>query len=92
MNVAQNWLAAAALALLMSAAWHLDGPTDHQADWSASTELKELQASAKQAANLENAAIELCTKERGAGAAVLWTADGSLVCRARVVRVAGGGL
>ena len=83
MTAVKNWLCAAAIAAVMSTAYMLDGPEDHQAEWSASSELAELQASARQAARQDRVAIELCIKERCPGAAVLWTADGSLVCRQR---------
>lgn len=83
MNTAANWLCAAVIAAVMSTTYMLDGPEDHQAEWAASTELAELQASAAKEARRDRAAIELCIKAHGLGAAVQWTADGSLLCRAR---------
>lgn len=76
-------LAAAALAFVMAAAINLDAPDDHQAEWDQSEALIALQASQARTARREAAALRLCLQERGPGAAAMWTADGSLVCRAR---------
>ncbi len=87
-----NWLAAAALAFVLAVSWHLDGPENHQLEWDTSTALRELQASQAQTRRFDAAAQALCIEQLGAGAIVLLTIDGDVVCRARGVRVAGGGL
>ena len=68
------------------------GPDDHSAEWDESSALKELQASEAGTVRREQAAQALCREELGAGAVVLWTPDGDLVCRPRPVRVAVGRL
>lgn len=60
----------------------LDGPEDHQADWSQSDNLKALQDSEAGTAKREAAAQALCREAHGESVA-LWTADGHLVCRPR---------
>ena len=87
-----NWLAVAALAFVLAVSWHLDGPENHQSEWDQSKALKELQASQAQTRRFDAAAQALCVEQLGAGAIVLLTLDGDVVCRARGVRVAGGGL
>ncbi len=90
-TTAINCTMALALAFALAASFNLDAD-DHRSEWAASSELQELQASQTQTVRREKAAIALCVQERGPGAVVLWTADGDLVCRARAVRVAGGGV
>ena len=80
---ATTWLAAALITLLAGLAYHLDAPDDHQAEWDQSEALIALQVSQARTARREAAALRLCLQERGPGAAAMWTADGSLVCRAR---------
>jgi len=60
----------------------LDGPEDHESEWSQSDNLKALQDSEAGTAKREAAAQALCREAHGESVA-LWTADGSLVCRPR---------
>ena len=87
-----EWLGIIAISFALSASYLLDGPTDHQSEWDQSKALKELQASQAKTQRFDAAAQALCIEQLGAGAIVLMTIDGDVVCRARGVRVAGGGL
>lgn len=66
----------------------LDGPEDHQGDWSQSDNLKALQDSEAGSARRQAAAQALCHQERGPQSEARWLPDGSLVCtvRARVAK------
>lgn len=83
MTTPANWLLAALLAVTMAAAHHLDGPTDHSADYATSSELQALQASQAGTQRREAAAQALCTKERGPQSEARWTPAGDLVCTGR---------
>lgn len=61
----------------------LDGPPDHQGDWSQSDHLKDLQDSEVGSARRQAAAQALCTAERGPQSEARWLPDGSLVCTIR---------
>ena len=74
------------MALTLAAAYHLDGPDDHSADWASSTELQALQASEAGTQRREAAAQALCNAERGPQAEARWTPDGDLVCSPRANR------
>ena len=91
---ATNWLLAAALALTLAAAHHLDGPTDQQAEWDQSEALKELQASAANTTRREAAAQALCSQARGPNSAASFTPEGHLLCSTRrgVVSMASAGV
>ena len=78
-----NWLLAAALAFTLAAAHHLDGPTDHQAEWDQSEALKELQGSAANTTRRETAAQALCSQARGPNSAASFTPEGHPLCSTR---------
>ena len=77
-----NWLLAAALALAMASAYHLDAD-DHSAEWPTSPELRALQATQAGTQRRELAAQALCTAERGPQSEARWTPEGDLVCTTR---------
>lgn len=60
----------------------LDGPEDHESEWSQSEHLKALQESEEGSARRQAAAQALCREAYGEAEA-LWTTDGHLVCRPR---------
>ena len=76
-------LLALVVALGLSAAHNLDGPTDHQAEWAQSQALQELQASQASTARHEAAAQALCAQERGPNSEARFTPEGHLVCSTR---------
>lgn len=83
MNAATRWAIALLLAIALGASWQLDGPEDHQADWSDSQALKELQAAEAGSARQQAAADRLCLEERGPNSMAVWLEDGSLACTTR---------
>jgi hypothetical protein len=83
MSAATRWALALIAALAIGLSWQLDGPEDHQADWSDSQALKELQASEAGSARRQLAAQRLCLEERGPNSEARWLEDGSLVCTTR---------
>ena len=82
MNTALTWLAALAIAFLLSASHLLPGPSEHSADWTDSEALKALQASEAGSARRDAAAAQLCREARGPNSEARWTVDGDLVCAA----------
>ncbi len=83
MTRAHTWLLAIVIAVLVSSAWHLDGPEDHQADWAASQALQDLQAAEAGSARQQAAAQALCTQERGPNSEARFTPEGHLACTTR---------
>ena len=97
MTRAQNYLLAALLAITLGASFHLDGPDgpdDHQADWSDSQALQDLQAAEASSVRQQAAAQALCNEARGPNSEARWTSDGQLVCTTRrgLVRMASVGV
>ena len=94
MTRAQNYLLVALLALALGASFHLDEPDDHQADWSDSQALQDLQAAEASSARQQAAAQALCNEARGPNSEARWTSDGHLVCTTRrgLVRMASVGV
>lgn len=76
-------LGAALIALALGCSHYLTGPEDHQADWTQSDALKELQASAAGSARRDAAAQRLCNEARGPLSEARWTPEGHLVCTMR---------
>ena len=89
-----NWALAVVACGLMSMAYMLDGPTDHQAEWDQSEALMIAQREAAQAERLLQAAQAVCTEKRGPHAEARFDEDGRLVCVGRrgvkPLQVAGG--
>lgn len=87
-----NYTLAAIIALLLASGHLLNGPSDHQAEWDQSQQLKELQAAAAGSARQQAAAQALCSQERGPNSEARFTGEGHLVCTTRrgPVKVAGG--
>ena len=75
--------AAAVLVIALGTASQIKGPDDHQADWSESAALKDLQATEAGTAKRQAAAQALCTQERGPNSEARWLEDGSLACTTR---------
>ena len=69
-----------ALAAILGSSHLLD---DNSAEWAQSTALADAQQQAERQARHERAAVQLCIKIAGPGAATAWDADGNLLCRAR---------
>ncbi|WP_395055225.1 hypothetical protein [Polaromonas sp.] len=83
MNTLKTTIGVIALILVLgSLGACLDGPEDHQGDWSQSDNLKALQDSEAGTARREAAAQALCREAHGESVA-LWTVEGHLVCRPR---------
>jgi len=76
MNHAINWTMAALAALVLSTAYLLDGPSDHQAAMDAAADAKATQAEQKAQARFEKAAQAMCGDNAG------WTKleNGSVQC------------
>lgn len=65
MNHAINWGLAALAALVLSTAYLLDGPSDHQAAIDAAADAKATQAEQAQQARFEKAAQQMCGDNAG---------------------------
>ena len=65
MNHAINWCLAVAVALVLSTAYLLDGPSDHQAAIDAAADAKATQAEQAQQARFEKAAQAMCGENSG---------------------------
>jgi hypothetical protein len=65
MNHAINWTLAALTALVLSTAYLLDGPSDHQAAMDAAADAKATQAEQKSQARFEKAAQQMCGENSG---------------------------
>ena len=76
MNHAINWGLAALTALVLSTAYLLDGPSDHQASMDAAADAKATQAEQRAQARFEKAAQQMCGENSG------WTKleNGSVQC------------
>jgi hypothetical protein len=76
MNHAINWTLAALAALVLSTAYLLDGPSDHQAAMDAASDAKATQREQAQQARFEKAAQQMCGENSG------WTRleNGSVQC------------
>jgi hypothetical protein len=76
MNHAINWTLASLTALVLSTAYLLDGPSDHQAAMDAANDAKATQAEQRAQARFERAAQEMCGDNAG------WTQleNGSVQC------------
>jgi hypothetical protein len=76
MNHAINWTLAVATALVLSTAYLLDGPSDHQAAIDAAADAKATQAEQRAQATFERAAQAMCGENAG------WTRleNGSVQC------------
>jgi hypothetical protein len=65
MNHAINWTLAALAALVLSTAYLLDGPSDHQAAIDAAADAKATQREQAQQARFEKAAQQMCGENSG---------------------------
>lgn len=76
MNHAINWCLAALAALVLSTAYLLDGPSDHQAAQDAAADAKATQREQAALARFEKAAQQMCGENSG------WTQldNGSVQC------------
>jgi hypothetical protein len=76
MNHAINWCLAVAMALVLSTAYLLDGPSDHQAALDAAADAKATQREQAALARFEKAAQAMCGENAG------WTQleNGSVQC------------
>ena len=76
MNHAINWTLAVAVAVVLSTAYLLDGPSDHQAAMDAAADAKATQAEQRAQARFERAAQAMCGENSG------WTKleNGSVQC------------
>jgi hypothetical protein len=76
MNHAINWMLAVAVAVVLSTAYLLDGPSDHQAAMDAAADAKATQREQAALARFEKAAQQMCGDNAG------WTQleNGSVQC------------
>lgn len=76
MNQIINWTLAVAVSLVLSTAYLLDGPSDHQAAMDAAADAKATQREQAQQARFEKAAQQMCGENAG------WTKleNGSVQC------------
>ena len=65
MNHAINWTLAVSVALLLSTAYLLDGPSDHQAAMDAAADAKATQREQRAQARFEKAAQAMCGENAG---------------------------
>ena len=65
MNHAINWTLAVAVAVVLSTAYLLDGPSDHQAAMDAAADAKATQAEQRAQARFEKAAQAMCGDNAG---------------------------
>ena len=65
MNHAINWTLAVAVAAVLSTAYLLDGPSDHQAAIDAAADAKATQREQAQQARFEKAAQQMCGENAG---------------------------
>ena len=65
MNHAINWTLAVAVAAVLSTAYLLDGPSDHQAAMDAAADAKATQREQAQQARFERAAQAMCGENAG---------------------------
>ena len=65
MNHAINWTLAVAVAAVLSTAYLLDGPSDHQAAMDAAADAKATQREQAQQARFEQAAQAMCGENAG---------------------------
>ena len=65
MNHAINWGLAVLTALVLSTAYLLDGPSDHQAAMDAAADAKATQAEKRAQARFEKAAQQMCGENSG---------------------------
>ena len=65
MNHAINWTLAVLTALVLSTAYLLDGPSDHQAAMDAAADAKATQAEQRAQARFEKAAQQMCGENSG---------------------------
>ena len=65
MNHAINWTLAVAVAAVLSTAYLLDGPSDHQAAMDAASDAKATQREQAQQARFEKAAQQMCGENAG---------------------------
>ena len=65
MNHAINWTLAVAVAAVLSTAYLLDGPSDHQAAMDAEADAKATQAEQRAQARFEKAAQQMCGDNAG---------------------------
>lgn len=80
-----SWLAASLLALLLAAAWLLDGPDDHRAEWAQAHDLQAALHAEQARARFERAASAIC----GQNAAWMELEGGAIRCIPRHGRAAG---
>lgn len=90
MKTARNWISAALVALaLLSLGACLDAPANEAQD--VSDDVRQAVTMAQVVAARDALALRLCAAEMGAGATVLWTHEGDMVCRPGANQVAKGG-
>ena len=65
MNHAINWTLAVSVALVLSTAYLLDGPSDHQAAIDAANDAKATQREQRAQARFEKAAQQMCGENAG---------------------------
>ena len=65
MNHAINWTLAVAVSLVLSTAYLLDGPSDHQAAIDAAADAKATQAEQRAQVRFEKAAQQMCGENAG---------------------------
>ncbi|MGY8903232.1 MAG: hypothetical protein ACKVIH_01625 [Burkholderiales bacterium] len=80
MTAPTNLTLALLLALVLATAHHLDGPTDHSAEWASAQALLAAQQQAQADARRDAAAAALCRHSHGE-ADHAWTPAGQLVCQ-----------
>lgn len=61
-----NWTLAAVIALLLSASYLLDGPTDHHAEWASAASLQDALQAEAQAERKARAIAAMCGPNAGA--------------------------
>lgn len=83
MNTLTHWALAFLVVVAAGAAYHLDGPEDHSADWAQSAALQEMYAAKQASARQEAAAQALCNEARGPNSEARFTPEGHLVCSTR---------
>jgi hypothetical protein len=81
-NVALAIVGALAMAFVLSASFHLDGPDDHHAEHAQALALGDAQKQAARELRRDLAAAELCRLQHGESG-YSWTEAGSLVCLPR---------
>lgn len=73
---------ALALAFILAASYHLDGPADYSAEWQRADVMMDAQNAAAAMFRKEAAGQAVCEELRGFNATASFDADGSLLCSA----------